>query len=487
MALDKGSRYTLGVALFVSIGTLLFGYDAGIITTTIAHDSWVQYMGNPSDAATGAVSSVYIAGEAIGSITQVFFGDRFGRIRFMEIACVVVTIGAILQTAAINLGMFLAGRVIAGLGVGTLCATIPIYLTEISAPASRGLIAGISGIGMAFGTMVSNWVGYACGFAPYGSVQWRLPLGLQIPYGIVLLAGLMTFLPHSPRQLIQQDRVEEARQTFARIRSDLHDQEVVREFYLMRNQIQFEFERERSLSYGAIFKLYRRRVLVSISVQVMTSVTGINVIQYYQSRLYKSLGVEANNILALAGAWGTCALISNVLAVYFLPDRWGRRRMLLTGISCIGLSEIYTAVMQREFQNTDSRLGKGFAVLGLYLFVIFYYGMLNSVTWLYGAEILPTFIRNRVVATSAASHYIVNVALTESGPSALSNIGENFYYVFVGCCACYFVGIYMFFPETKQKTLEEIAAAFGDRVVQVDEDAMAAEETAMDGKVDVEN
>lgn len=46
--------------------------------------------------------------------------------------------------------------------------------------------------------------------------------------------------------------------------------------------------------------------------------------------------------------------------------------MILTGLSSIVVIEIYAAVMQREFQNTDNKVGKGFAVLGIYLFVIFY-------------------------------------------------------------------------------------------------------------------
>jgi hypothetical protein len=47
-------------------------------------------------------------------------------------------------------------------------------------------------------------------------------------------------------------------------------------------------------------------------------------------------------------------------------------RMILAGLSAIVLIEIYAAVMQREFQNTDNQTGKGFAVLGIYLFVVAY-------------------------------------------------------------------------------------------------------------------
>ena len=110
--------YTFCVALFAAIGTFLFGFDTGIATTTIAHDSWINYMNHPSDALTGAVVAVYIAGEAGGAFFQTVVGDRLGRIRYMQLNCIIVTIGTTIQTASINIGMFLAGRVIAGFAVG---------------------------------------------------------------------------------------------------------------------------------------------------------------------------------------------------------------------------------------------------------------------------------------------------------------------------------------------------------------------------------
>ena len=49
-------------------------------------------------------------------------------------------------------------------------------------------------------------------------------------------------------------------------------------------------------------------------------------------------------------------------------------------------------------------------------------GMLNSTTWLYGAEVLPIALRSRVMGLAAASHFIVNVGITEAGPSAFSHV-----------------------------------------------------------------
>lgn len=62
--------------------------------------------------------ATYIAGEAVGAILQIFIADKLGRVRFMQAACVLVTIGSIIQTAAVNIGMFLAGRILAGIAVG---------------------------------------------------------------------------------------------------------------------------------------------------------------------------------------------------------------------------------------------------------------------------------------------------------------------------------------------------------------------------------
>ncbi|KAJ3544883.1 hypothetical protein NM208_g2804 [Fusarium decemcellulare] len=473
--------YTFCIALFACLGTFLYGFDTGIATTTIAHGSWKNYMDNPSNAIVGSVVATYIAGEAVGSIMQILIADKLGRIRFMQLQCIIVTIGCAIQTAAVHVGMFLAGRILAGIAVGALSGTVPVYLSEISPPKVRGLIGGLNGVGLAMGTMTSNWVGFAGGFAPYGQVQWRVPLALQIPWGIILFIGLATFMPNSPRQLIQKGEIDQARREFTKIRSDLHSHEVHEEFGLMKAQIEFESQREIP-TLKDIWKLYRRRVLVSVSVQILTSLTGVNVVQYYQTSLYKSLGIGPKTILALAAVWGTCAFLSTTISIIFLPDRWGRRKMLLAGLAWVVVIEIYCSVMQRSFQHTDNKIGKGFAILGIYLFVVGYYSLINPVTWIYGAEVLPMSIRSRIMGVAGAAHYIVNVAVTQAGPSAFANIGENYYYVFVACCTTFFVIVYFFYPETKQKTLEEIAAAFGDRVVEVEEIQMAQEAFAIEAK-----
>lgn len=61
---------------------------------------------------------MYIAGEAVGALTQTAIADRLGRLLFMRVMCVIVTAGTLIQTASVNIGMFLAGRALAGMAVG---------------------------------------------------------------------------------------------------------------------------------------------------------------------------------------------------------------------------------------------------------------------------------------------------------------------------------------------------------------------------------
>jgi len=122
---------------------------------------------------------------------------------------------------------------------------------------------------------MSNWVGFACGYAPYGPTQWRLPLGLQITFGVILFIGLLTFMPDSPRQLVRDGQIEKARLEFIKIRRDLGLEEAYQEFAFMQTQIEYEMQREVK-SYRKIWRLFKHRVLVAVAVQTMTSLTGTN-------------------------------------------------------------------------------------------------------------------------------------------------------------------------------------------------------------------
>lgn len=138
-------------------------------------------------------------GAFIASLTVGRVGDILGRKKTILYGSIVFFIGGALQTLANGMPMMLAGRIVAGLGVGALSTIVPVYQSEISPPHNRGKLACIEFTGNITGYAASVWVDY---FSSYirSNYAWRIPLALQCVMGLML--GLGSFLiPESPRSV----------------------------------------------------------------------------------------------------------------------------------------------------------------------------------------------------------------------------------------------------------------------------------------------
>ncbi|CAE6537396.1 unnamed protein product [Rhizoctonia solani] len=428
------------------------------MTTTIAQDSFKAYFNHPSQSIIGALVSTYIAGEAIGACFAAWSCDALGRRHTIAIAAATATVGTVIQTASVHIGMLICGRIVTGMAVGCMILTVPVYNSEISPPQHRGLLVGMSGqlIG-------ANWIGYASSYAPESAkdFRWRFPLAMQIPPGLIVFAGIW-FLPYSPRWLITQGRENEAYSALKLLMGSGDDSFEV-EFNRMKEQIKLEKAKEVK-SLFELWKRYRRRVLVSVAVQTCTSLSGVNVIGYYQTIIYASIGIRGKTILLLSGAYGTVGPIANLISLWKV-DSWGRTRSLFWG--AIGLVVDLTLVMTltRFYAGTENSVGQGFIIAFIFCYTFIFYLGFNSVTWTYGAEVLPVHIRSKGNALAAFSHFVFNIAVNQAAPTAFANIGYRFYALFIALNLCTAIIVWAYFPETKGLSLEEIAVLFGDEVV----------------------
>ncbi|KAJ1311187.1 hypothetical protein OPQ81_009688 [Rhizoctonia solani] len=435
------------------------GYDSGVMTTTIAQDSFKTYFDHPSQTIIGALVSTYIAGEAIGACFAAWSCDTLGRRHTIAIAAATATIGTIIQAAAMHIGMLICGRIITGMAVGCMILTVPVYNSEISPPQHRGLLVGLSGQLIGVGSLVANWVGFASSYAPESveNFRWRFPLAMQIPPGLIVFSGIW-FLPYSPRWLITQGREDEAYSALKRLMgSDDENFEV--EFKRMKEQIKLEKSREVE-SFSEVWKQYRRRVLVSVAVQTCTSLSGVNVINYYQTILYGGVGITGKTVLLLSGAYGTLGPLVNLISLW-------KGAHALAVLGAVGLVVDLTLVMilTRLYAGTANAVGQGFVIAFIFCYTVIYYLGFNSVTWIYGAEVLPVHIRSKGNALAAFSHFIFNIAVNQAAPTAFENIGYRFYALFIALNLCTAIIVWSYFPETKGLSLEEIAVLFGDEVV----------------------
>jgi MFS family permease len=105
----------------------LFGYDSGIISSTIAQPLFVEYFGNPSNSEVGGIVSAFTGGAILGALSISWLADYFGRKMTVFIGAVISVFGCALQGGAATIGMLIAGRLIAGLAVGLLSAIVPMY------------------------------------------------------------------------------------------------------------------------------------------------------------------------------------------------------------------------------------------------------------------------------------------------------------------------------------------------------------------------
>jgi MFS family permease len=148
-------------------------------------------------ALTGAIVSCYSAGQTVGSFGIGWMMDRIGRKKALQICTFFTIVGSAIQTGSITIGMFLAGRAIAGVAAGGVLTLVPPYIAELAPPETRARLVGMKGLLVAIGYLIANWIGYASNYA-VGDAGWRIPLAMQMPVAILLMV-LLIWLPESPR------------------------------------------------------------------------------------------------------------------------------------------------------------------------------------------------------------------------------------------------------------------------------------------------
>lgn len=133
--------------------------------------------------------------------------------------------GVVLQTASSSLGLLVAGRLVAGFGVGFVSAIIILYMSEIAPRKVRGAIVSGYQFCITIGLMLASCVDYGTQNRT-DSGSYRIPIALQMLWALILGIGLM-FLPESPRYFIRKGQLEKAREVLARIRGQPADSEYI--------------------------------------------------------------------------------------------------------------------------------------------------------------------------------------------------------------------------------------------------------------------
>lgn len=159
-----------------------------------------NYFDQPTAAELGTMVAILEVGAFISSLLVGRIGDVLGRRRTILWGSIIFVVGGAFQSFATGMPMMILGRIVAGLGVGTLSTIVPVYQSEISPPHNRGKLACIEFSGNISGYAVSVWVDYFCSFIK-SDWSWRIPLLMQCVMGTLLAAGSL-LICESPRSVI---------------------------------------------------------------------------------------------------------------------------------------------------------------------------------------------------------------------------------------------------------------------------------------------
>ncbi|EXJ91169.1 hypothetical protein A1O1_04278 [Capronia coronata CBS 617.96] len=466
MSKQSVNLYTWGCSLFAAVGSLLYGIDSGIVSTTMAHDSFLEYFAPFTPGIKGAVVSTFGAGSVFGVFFAGWSADYYGRKKTIAIAAVIALVAGIIQAASVHVGMLIAGRIIGGFAVGMMNMTIPIYNSEIAPPHKRGMISGLHAQFVGFGFAMANWIGFATGYAKKGAFQWRFPLAFQCLPASIVLMGIF-WLPYSPRWLMEQERDDEAYTVIKRLHGTIgHDETFFRaEFNQMRDQLRYE----KSITVSSWRELFskpsnRKRLMLAVLVQAFTQLSGINVINYYQTDLYKGLGMTGHMVTLLAGCYGMAGPIANMICLYFV-DSWGRKRTLWISGIIMAIDMSLVMGLTAGYAKSDNKVGQGFTIAFIFLFSVIYSLGYNSIHYIYVPEIMTMAIRAKGSAVSIICNVLINIVFNQISPIAFSEVGYKYYSLFIATNVTGAIVVFLLFVETKGKSLEEIAAIFGDEVI----------------------
>ncbi|KAH1316438.1 hypothetical protein KXX47_003264 [Aspergillus fumigatus] len=475
-----GRFFTVSLAAFAATGSFLFGYDSGVMTDVIASPNFLAFFNtNKTSAIIGAINSTFNGGAAIGALQGGLTMDRFGRKFTIQMGALICLVGAILQASAMNLAMILVGRILAGWAVGLMSMSVPVYQAECAHPRSRGLIVGLAQQMIGVGFIVSTWVGYGSLHAPdTSSFQWRFPLAFQAVPALLLVVGML-FMPESPRYLVETEKYDEAMRILKRLHYDGTNDDWIQTEY---TEIKATIDAEKAVMAPGLLIMFqvpqwRTRLMYAlamavtwphgVAVQVFTQFTGVNVIGYYQTIMYESLGITGNRATLVAGIYNCVGPLANLIFIIFILDRVGRRRPMMFGAIGISIALICEAALNS--QNEDgSRHGYSIGgVVFLFCVTIIFSLSFGPCSWVYMSEVMPMQIRGKGNAfATGIGNWAVATLWAQVSPIALGKLGWKFYFVFVAWNICITLPvIYFCFKETKQKSLEEIDLLFGGRAL----------------------
>lgn len=431
--------------------------DVGVMSGAII---FIQEDLNISDVQievlVGSLSIISLFGSLVGGKTS----DAIGRKWTMALAALVFQTGAVIMTVAPSFQILMVGRLLAGVGIGLGVMIAPVYIAEISPTIARGSLTSFPEIFINLGILL----GYVSNYAFSGlsvHISWRVMLAVGILPSVFVGVALF-IIPESPRWLVMQNRVEDARSVLLKTNDNENEvEDRLQEILVAAGMGNGEKYEEKAVWRELLWPTpaVRRMLITGLGIQCFQQISGIDATVYYSPEIFKEAGIEGNSkLLAATVAVGVAKTVFILVAI-ILIDKLGRKPLLY--ISTIGMTiSLFTLGFNLTF------LGRGqfsiaVSILSVCANVAFFSVGIGPVCWVLTSEIFPLRLRAQASALGAVGNRVSSglVAMSFLSVAQKITVGRTFF-VFSAIAGLSVLFVHEYVPETKGKSLEQIEMLF---------------------------
>lgn len=470
-------------SMIAATGGIIFGYDIGISGGVTSMESFLKkffpevytkmmrkesktsnYCKFDSQLLTSFTSSLYVAG-----LVASFFASpvtrTFGRKPTIVVGGVAFLTGAALGGAAYNVYMLILGRVLLGVGVGFSNQSVPLYLSEMAPPESRGAF----NIGFQFcvglGVLSANLINYGTEKIK-GGWGWRISLAMAAAPASILTLGALFLLPETPNSLIQRGN------------DDIYGLKAMKMLQRIRGTDDVQAELDDLIKASELSKAvkhpfknlmqrkYRPQLVMSIAIPFFQQVTGINVISFYAPVLFRTIGLGESASLMSAVVTGVVGTATTFLSL-LIVDKLGRKMLFkIGGIQMFISQMLIGGIMARNLSDhSSSGMSQGYGIVVLILICIYVAGFALSwgpLGWLVTSEIFPLEIRSAAQSITVAVGFLFTFLVGQTFLTMLCHFKAGIFFFFGGWVALMTLFVYLLLPETKNVPIEKMQQIWRD-------------------------
>lgn len=450
----ENNRFLKKISILATFGSLLFGYDSGVINGSLSFMSRKDQL-DLTPLSQGFVTSSLLLGAAFGAIMWGRFADKYGRKRILKILAVIFLISTIGCALSPNSRIIIIFRFIVGFGVGGASVVVPTFLAEIAPTEIRGSLVSQDQLMIVTGELLAYVFNSILGNISDNPGIWRYMIALSSIPAVALWIG-MFIVPETPRWLIANGRVAEALRV---LRNTRNEDMAKRDFLEIQQNVRFGKQFHKATFKDLKIPWIKRILLIGCALSVMQQIAGINVVMYYGTIVLEHSGFNVRTALIANVANGCMSVAASWFYMHHVANRYKRRPLLIGGYIGNTIVMFLMAVFSRVL--VDTAILPYVVVILTMVYLAIFQSTIGPLTWLLLSEIFPLKVRGMGYGVATFFNWISNFAIGLIFPSIAAAIGlSNTFFIFVILGIVCIAVSSLVVPETFGKSLEEMERYF---------------------------